>query len=64
MNIYFTYKQKGNKLEKIPYKFPNKKDEDEYIAICEEWCGCIPCDITWAKGTKPYQRILNKINKI
>ena len=40
----------------LPYKFPNKKEENEYINICEIIWGCVPFDVDWAIKTKPYIR--------
>ena len=54
----YTITDKNNK--KISYKFPNKKEEEEYISICEDWCGGVPVDVIWAKGIKRYQSILNE----
>jgi hypothetical protein len=34
---YFTYKVDDGKAKKVSYKFTNKKDEEEYLSICEEW---------------------------
>lgn len=50
------------KIKTIPYKFPTKKEEEEYIEICEIIWGCVPIDVDWAVETKPYKRKLNKEN--
>ena len=46
----------------VPYQFPNKKELEEYINICEEWCGGAPVDVTWAMQTKPYLTKLKEQN--
>ena len=53
----------NNKGEAIPYHFPNKKELEQYIEICEFWCGGAPVDVTWAKQTKLYLTKLKENEK-
>lgn len=57
------YTIKNDKGKDIPFKFVNKKYEEEYIKICEEWCGGVPIDVTWAKQTQPYKRIEKELKE-
>lgn len=47
-------KNKKLKTKVLPYKFPTKKEEEEYINICEIIWGCVPVEVDWAIQTKPY----------
>lgn len=38
-----------------PFKFKGKNDEKDYIDICEDIWGAVPCDVTWAMQTKIYK---------
>ena len=59
----FTQKKRNLKTKTVPFTFPSKKEEEEYIYICETIWGCVPIEVDWAIDTKPYKNYLNKINK-
>ncbi len=37
-----------------PFKFKNKKDQQNYIDRSMDIWGVVPCDVNWAMGTKVY----------
>jgi hypothetical protein len=49
--------------KRIPFKFVSKREEEKYINICLDWCGCVPIDVDWATNTIPYKERLENINK-
>jgi predicted phosphohydrolase len=40
-----------------PFKFKNKKMEQDYISRCEDIWGVVPCDINWAMQTFIYKNV-------
>lgn len=54
---------KNGKITK--FRFKSKKEELEYIDICETIWGCVPYDVNWAQGTNIYknQKEKNETNK-
>lgn len=45
------------------FVFQNKRQQIEYVEICEVIWGCIPCDVIWATETAIYKNYLQKLKK-
>lgn len=49
------------KGKEVPFRLQNKKELEQYISVCEELWGCVPCDVSWAMGTNSYKKIKEKM---
>jgi hypothetical protein len=55
----FTIKDKD--LKTIAYKFPNKKEEELYVYVCNQIWGGAPVEVDWAINTKIYKNNIPEI---
>lgn len=46
--------------KEINYKFEGAEVRSQYIEICLEIWGCVPCDVNWAMSTNLYKSRVNK----